>query len=230
MDETVGPGRLTDAWLGRLGALVADAPVNLVSRGDRVDVRRRHLNECVAVADLLQLRTGARWMDLGTGGGLPGLVLAGAFPAVSWVLIDARAKKIAQVARFAAELGLDNVRAQHARAEELGNDDEAFGAYDGVISRAVGSLSQTVALARPFITSGEILAIRGSDAVAEAGALGSVASDLGVAVASVHPVESAARATWLVRVQGCGPVPRTFPIVRDRLLRPNRGGLRDGSA
>lgn len=222
--------RLTDEWLDLLGSLIADAPVNLVSRSDRADVRGRHLDECVAVADLLRLGAGERWMDLGTGGGLPGLVLAGAFPTVTWVLLDARAKKVAQVARLATELGLSNVTPEHARVEDLWNGGEPTDAFDGVVSRAVASLPRTVALARPLVHTGEILAIRGSDGVAEASALGAMAGGLAATVASVQRVKSAVRATWLVRVRGHGPVGPDFVGVRDRLLRPNRGGTRDGSA
>ncbi len=230
MREVVGARELGDEWLDRLADLIATAPVNLVSRGDRTDVRRLHVDECVLVAQALRLARGARWMDLGTGGGLPGLVLAGAFPDVSWVLVDARAKKIRQVREFAAELGLSNVEAVHARAEDLWADGTAGSGFDGVISRALGSLEHTVALARAFVTTGQIVAIRGPSAVVEVDRMGALVNRLGLVVDDVARIEGTIRPTWLVRMRGQGPAPPDFPTVRRTLLRSTRGGVRDGPA
>jgi 16S rRNA G527 N7-methylase RsmG len=169
-------------------------------------------------------------MDLGTGGGLPGLVLAGAFPSVSWTLVDARAKKISQVAAFTSALGLTNVTTVHARAEDLGRNREAREGYDGVISRAVGPLLTTVALARVFVSTGEIIAIRGPGALTDARNLMSVASRLDVTLDGVERIDGTIRPTWLVRARGRGPVPNDFSRTQHALLRPTRGGSSDGSA
>lgn len=217
--------------------MIGAAPVNLVSRGDRDDVRRRHLDDCVLVAGQLQLASGARWMDLGTGGGLPGLVLAAAFPSVSWTLVDARAKKIAQVDAFVSALGLSNVRTRHARAEDLWSQAQWRGCFDGVISRAVATLEQTVALSRPFITSGEIIAIRGAEAPAQARALARLSDGFGLTIHDVRPIDGTIRPTWVIRMRGHGPPPPGFAklwrTVRGpshrRRLDPGRGGTRDDS-
>jgi 16S rRNA (guanine527-N7)-methyltransferase len=169
-------------------------------------------------------------MDLGTGGGLPGLVLAGAFPSVSWTLVDARAKKVSQVAAFASILGLTNVTTVHARAEDLGGIGEARGGYDGVVSRAVGSLLETVALARAFVSTGEIIAIRGPGALTDARNLESAAARLHITLDGVERVDGTIRPTWLVRARGRGPVPNDFSRTQHALLRPTRGGSSDGSA
>lgn len=230
MTDLVGPQPIGDDWADHLARLIANAPVNLVSRGDRRNVRRVHVDECARIVAELQLRAGMRWMDLGTGGGLPGLVCAAAFPDVSWTLVDARAKKIAQVAEFARTLALVNVEAVHGRAEDLVREPRLSATFDGVISRAVGSLEQTVALSRGFVTSGQIVAIRGPRAPEEAERVARWSDDLGLLVDEVLPIDGTIRPTWLVRMRGQGPVPAHFPRTRRTLLRSTRGGSSDGSA
>lgn len=217
---------VTDAWCDRFASMIASAPMNLVSRGDRTDVRGRHVDECVAVAQHLRLADDAAWMDLGTGGGLPGLVLAAAFPHVSWTLVDARAKKVAQVDSFVDALGLDNVVAVHGHAEELAEQPAHRGRYAGVISRAVAGLPATVALSRGFVLDGEIVTIRGPSAREEASSLVQWRDDLGVSLETVEEISGTMRPTWLVRLRGRGPAPAHFPRARRQLLHSARGGTR----
>lgn len=218
------------AWLDRLAELIATAPVNLVSQADRSVVRQVHLDECVRIGHRLAASAPGRWMDLGTGGGLPGLVLAHMFGGTRWTLVDARAKKVRQVQRFVRTLGLDNVEVVHARAEDLGRSPTHMAAYDGVISRAVGSLVRTIALARPFVAHGEMVGIRGPHARTEVAALAEWEESLAVSVRGVTPIDGTIRPTWLVRVRGLGPVPDAFTRVQRRILRSTQGGSSGGSA
>ena len=220
------PQPLSAAWCDRLASLIAAAPVNLVSRGDRASVRELHVNECVAVAQHVQPASASSWMDLGTGGGLPGLVLAASFPSVSWTLVDARSKKLVQVRRFAEELGLRNVTVLHGRAEELATEPTHRGRYAGVIARAVGPLDVTVALCRGFVEAGEIIAIRGPKAEEEAESLVRWCDGLGVTLVAVERIDGTMRPTWLIRLRGRGPLPDRFPRTRARLLYSARGGTR----
>ena len=217
---------LADEWLDELAALIASAPVNLVSRGDRADVRGLHVDECVAVAEALTLQGGDHWLDLGTGGGLPGLVLAASFPTTSWTLLDARAKKLAQVERFAAVLGIRNITTLHGRAEDLSLDAVHAGTYAGVVARAVASLEVIAALSRGFIRDGEIVAIRGPRARDEASAIVRWCDDLGMTVETVRQISGTIRPTWLIRLRGLGPAPGRFPRARTELLQSARGGTR----
>jgi 16S rRNA (guanine527-N7)-methyltransferase len=153
-------------------------------------------------------------------------VLAAAFPDVAWTLLDARRKKLALVRRFADELGLENVTTLHGRAEDLALDPAHGGRYAGVISRAAGSLAATVALSRGFVEDGEIVAIRGPQANAEAESLVRWCDDLGVTLTTVERISGTMRPTWLVRWRGRGPVPARFPRARTQLLQPARGGTR----
>lgn len=229
MDPVRAPRPIDSSWATELARLITTAPVNLVSRGDRADVRRIHVDEAIAVSRELRLRDGDRWMDLGTGGGLPGLVLAAAFPDTSWTLVDARSKKIAQVRHFTNVLDLSNVQALHARAEDLTGSPHT-GAYDGVISRAAGSLARTAVLSRPFITHGAVIAIRGPRATEDVDASATICAVLGLVVDAVDEIGGTIRPTWLVRLRGQGPVPADFPRTQRALVRATRGGSSDGSA
>ncbi|HSK91893.1 MAG TPA: RsmG family class I SAM-dependent methyltransferase [Euzebyales bacterium] len=220
------PQALSDDWLDTLADLIASSPVNLVSRGDRADVRRVHVDECVAVAAAMTLEAGASWMDLGTGGGLPGLVLAASFPATAWTLLDARAKKLAQVERFATALEIGNITTLHGRAENLADDAAHRARYAGVVARAVGSLEVTLALARGFVAGGDVVAIRGPRARDEAAAIVRWCDRLGMTVETVEEISGTMRPTWLIRLRGRGPAPAPFPRVRSELLQTARGGTR----
>lgn len=225
-----GPGSIEDvdaAWADRLAAMLATSPVNLLSRDDRARAREVHVDECARIARALRPVAGSRWMDLGTGGGLPGLVLARVHPTTSWTLVDARRKKVDAVASFAEALDLPNVRALHGRAEALA-DTELRGAFDGVVSRAAGSLEATVTLARPFVTSGEIVAIRGPRVDHDVTSATRRCGQLGLSVEDVIEIGGTIRPTWLVRLRADGAVPDDFSRMQRKLLRGPGGGSSGG--
>ena len=115
-----------------------NAKINLISRKDIDFLELRHLAHCLAVTNHLKLMRGARVLDVGTGGGFPGLIMAIAYPQAHFTLVDSIAKKIMVVQTIATELGLQNVEARQCRAESVNKQ------FDFVTGRAVKNLQEFI--------------------------------------------------------------------------------------
>lgn len=170
------------------------------------------MEECLALARVLDAEAGSRWLDLGTGGGLPGLVLGVVRPDVRWTLVDATRKKVETVGAFAAELGLDNVRVAAGRAETMARDEGFRAAFDGVVARALARLAVAAELARGFLRPGGLLAVvKGSAWRAELAGAGDALRALRFSDAAVTDIGDAVRPTWLVTMRAQGETPRAYP-------------------
>lgn len=108
--------------------------INVISRKDIEQLYERHILHSLAIAKVIQFKKGTKILDVGTGGGFPGIPLAILFPEVDFLLVDSIGKKIKVVKEVAQALELKNLRALHSRAEQI---DEKF---DFVVSRAVTTL------------------------------------------------------------------------------------------
>lgn len=132
---------------------------NLVSKRAKTELRQRHLPECAAFA--LTLPQGpARVLDVGSGGGFPGLVIAILRPDLDVTLMDATRKKVEFLQEVAEDLGVD-AAAHHGRAEELCRTDLGS-SFDLVTARAVAPLERLVGWTVPFLRPGGLVyAIKG---------------------------------------------------------------------
>lgn len=114
-----------------------NAKINVISRKDIDNLYVNHVLHSLAIATVVRFRSGAKILDLGTGGGFPGIPLAILFPDVEFHLVDGIAKKIRVCNEVVAGLGLTNVRAEQKRAEELKKP-----VYDFVVTRAVARMEK----------------------------------------------------------------------------------------
>jgi len=115
-----------------------NAQINVISRKDIESLYLRHVLHSLSIAKLIQFQDGAKILDIGTGGGFPGIPLAILFPEVTFHLVDSINKKLKVVNGVAESLGLENVYTTHARAETI------EGQYDFIISRAVTRMPEFV--------------------------------------------------------------------------------------
>lgn len=115
-----------------------NAQINVISRKDVNSLYERHILHSLSIAKFITFKKGTKLMDLGCGGGFPGIPLAILFPEVSFTMIDSIGKKIKVVQEIANAIGLENVQAHHMRAEKV-ND-----SFDFVITRAVAPMMDLV--------------------------------------------------------------------------------------
>ncbi len=119
--------------------------INVISRRDIESLYERHVLHALAIAKVIQFKPGASVMDVGTGGGFPGIPLSILFPETSFYLIDSIGKKIKVVNEIKNALGLQNVKAEQIRAEKVKEE------FDFIVSRAVTQMPQFVAWIRKKI-------------------------------------------------------------------------------
>lgn len=124
--------------------------INVISRKDMESLYEKHVLHSLSIAAVFDFLPGSKVIDLGTGGGFPGIPLAIFFPEVKFHLVDSIGKKIKVVNAVAEELGLKNVTAQQVRVEEISNQH-----FDVVVSRAVAPLKELWQWSKPLLKKGK---------------------------------------------------------------------------
>jgi len=123
-----------------------NSKINVISRKDIENLYTHHVLHSLAIAKLIQFTDGTKIMDVGTGGGFPGVPLAILFPKCEFLLVDSIGKKIKVATEVSQAIGLENVSFRHCRAEE------EKGKFDFVVSRAVMPLPDLVKIIRKNIS------------------------------------------------------------------------------
>ncbi|TGV03173.1 16S rRNA (guanine(527)-N(7))-methyltransferase RsmG [Flavivirga rizhaonensis] len=138
--------------------------INVVSRKDIDELYLRHVLHALAIAKVLKFKTGSKILDVGTGGGFPGVPLAILFPECSFHLVDSIAKKLKVVNEVVEGLGLTNIKTTHSRVEDIKDT------YDFIVSRAVAAMPTFVHWVKGKITKPQnhdlkngILYLKGGD-------------------------------------------------------------------
>ena len=122
-----------------------NSKINVISRKDIDNLYTHHILHSLAIAKLIQFAGGTHILDVGTGGGFPGIPLAILFPECRFALVDSIGKKIRVATEVANAIGLKNIELKHARAEEIKDK------FDFVVSRAVMPLPDLVKIIRKNI-------------------------------------------------------------------------------
>ena len=139
----------------QLYGLYADwnAKINVISRKDIENLNIHHVLHSLSIAEVVRFKEGTTVMDVGTGGGFPGIPLAILFPCTQFHLIDRVGKKIKVATEVAHAIGLENITLQHGSAEEVKT------LFDFVVSRAVMPLADMVKIVKKNIKKTQINAI-----------------------------------------------------------------------
>lgn len=164
----------------QLEALYNDwnAKINVISRKDIQNLYEHHVLHSLGIAKVVNFKDGTTIMDLGTGGGFPGIPLAILFPNVQFHLVDSVGKKIKVASEVATAIGLKNVKLSHARAEEIKEQ------YDFVVTRAVMPMVDLMKVARKNIKRDQhnavpngIIALKGGELASEIASMRNIATE-----------------------------------------------------
>jgi 16S rRNA (guanine527-N7)-methyltransferase len=161
LEITLGDAQL--ARLDQLGAALREGNrrMNLTRIVDPAEIETRHFLDSLSAAmpllDRLKANAPLRLVDVGSGGGMPGLPLKIAFPALRVTLVESIGKKAAFLKETVEQLGLHDVEVLADRAETVARDQRHRDAYDWATARAVGSLPVVIELCAPFLAPGGLL-------------------------------------------------------------------------
>lgn len=136
---------------GALGELYTDwnAKINVISRKDIDSLYEKHVLHSLSIAAVFNFPTQLQILDIGTGGGFPGVPLAIFFPEVKFHLVDSVGKKLKIIEAVKEAIGLENITTQHTRVEEIKNRK-----FDFVVSRAVAPLKELWSWSKPLLKNG----------------------------------------------------------------------------
>ena len=165
------PAKLFSFEKYREGILSWNEKVNLTAIKDPVEFEQKHFVDSLSVCTLPVFSSTKTVIDIGTGGGFPGIPLAIAQPEKKFVLMDSLKQRLRNIDTLCEEIGITNVTTVHGRAEELGRKPEFREQFDLCVSRAVAQLPSLCELCIPFVkVDGDFISYKGPTGEDEAAA------------------------------------------------------------
>ena len=138
--------------------------INLTAVRDRDEALVKHVLDSLAIADLPEYKEAKKIIDVGTGAGFPGALLAIVSPDKEFILLDSTLKRLRVIDEFAETLNISNLKTVHARAEEISRKPEFSEAFDICVSRAVANLEKLSGWCLPFVRrGGSFIAYKGEN-------------------------------------------------------------------
>ena len=134
--------------------LVRNEHINLTAVRDRNEALVKHVLDSLAIVDLPEYKEAQTIIDVGTGAGFPGALLAIVSPEKEFTLLDSTLKRLRVIDEFAQTLNINNLKTVHARAEEISRKPEYNEAFDICVSRAVANLEKLSGWCLPFVRKG----------------------------------------------------------------------------
>lgn len=199
--------------LGRLGDLILHAGLNITALTEPEEIERQHFLDSLSLLTIPPVTQARQIVDIGSGGGLPALLLALALPASRVTALESLQKKCTYIENTARELGLTNVQVVCARAEDYGRD-SGRAAHDVAVSRALAALPVVAEYSLPLLAlNGTMVAMKGQisdqERIQASKALGILGAD---ALEALHlePFEGAVN-RWVYMARKVRPTPEDYP-------------------
>ncbi len=195
--------------------------INLTAITDDEGIAVKHFLDCLLVSQYADFKPGDKIIDVGTGAGFPGLVIAAAFPNVSVTLLDSTGKKLTAVANIAEAMGVDNVQIVHMRAEDAGKKPEFREQYDYSTARAVAELRVLLEYTLPFVkVGGSFLSLKGASALEEIDGAKVSLRTLGGKIDSTHEFSlPGGDKRAIINVKKISHIPPKYPRVSAQIAK-----------
>ena len=195
--------------------------INLTAILDDEGIAVKHFLDCLLVSKAADFKKGDRVIDVGTGAGFPGLVIAAAYPDVEVTLLDSTGKKLKAVENMAQEMGVKNAKVIHMRAEEAGKKPEFREKYDFATARAVAELRVLLEYTLPFIkVGGTFLSLKGASAVDEIDGAKNSLKTLGGKIEGINEFTlPGGDKRAIINVKKISHIPPKFPRVSTQIAK-----------
>ena len=198
------------------GLLASYAHANVIGTRDNAAILLEHITDALSCALTGHLAADQRIIDVGAGGGLPGIPLRIAFPDLRLTLLEATAKKVRFLETAVEDLDLPGIEVVNRRAEDIGANVEYRDSFDVAVARAVAALPVVIEYCAPFVTTdGTIIAMKGRTSSEELDAGARTAAEVGAELDTVRTVtfipEMVQKERNLVVLRKTRATPRAFP-------------------